>query len=165
MADIEEHLRQVHSDPDRDTPSGDCPRLDPKAPPTTPLECEEPTFLEVKEDVRKARAGSAPRPNKMPYNVYKMCPLLLRRLWNLLKVIWRKGKIPEEWQHAENKENIHIAKTIIWNNKDITQNDKTSKHGTKKESCISNILLTTEEKLFMTLKPFQIYMISTKMNI
>jgi len=28
-------------------------------------------------------------------------PLLLRRLWNLLKVIWRKGKIPDEWQREE----------------------------------------------------------------
>jgi len=86
MADIEEHIRQVHSDPDRDTPLGDCPRLDPEAHPTSPLGCKEPTFFEVKEVVRKARAGSAPGPNK----VYKMCPLLLRRLWNLLKVIWRK---------------------------------------------------------------------------
>lgn len=101
MADIEEHLRQVHSDPERDIPLGACPRLDAVAPPTSPLDCKEPTFLEVKEVVRKARTGSAPGPNKIPYKVYKMCPLLLRRLWNLLKVIWRKGKIPDEWQHAE----------------------------------------------------------------
>lgn len=41
--------------------------------------------------------------NKIPYKVYKMCPLLLRRLWNLLKVIWREGIIPDEWLHAEGK--------------------------------------------------------------
>lgn len=101
MADIEEHLRQVHSDPDRLIPLGDCPRLEPVAPPTSPLESKEPSLLEVKEVVRKARMGSAPGPNKIPYKVYKMCPLLLRRLWNLLKVIWRKGIIPDEWLHAE----------------------------------------------------------------
>ena len=30
-----------------------------------------------------------------------MCPKLLRRLWNLLKVVWRKGKVPDCWQQAE----------------------------------------------------------------
>ena len=30
-----------------------------------------------------------------------MCPLLTRRLWRLIKVIWRKEKVPEEWQKAE----------------------------------------------------------------
>ncbi|KAH3864491.1 hypothetical protein DPMN_027509 [Dreissena polymorpha] len=62
MADIEEHLRWVHSDPDMEIPLGDCPRLEPVAPPTSPLECKEPSLLEVKEVVRKARVGSAPGP-------------------------------------------------------------------------------------------------------
>ncbi|XP_052281306.1 uncharacterized protein LOC127878820 [Dreissena polymorpha] len=120
MAHIEEHLRQVHSDPDRLIPLGDCPRLEPVVPQTSPLECKEPSLLEVKEVVRKARMGSAPGPNKIPYKVYKMCPLLLRRLWNLLKVIWRKGIIPDEWLHAEgiftpkekNSKNISQFRTI-----------------------------------------------------
>ncbi|XP_052281123.1 uncharacterized protein LOC127878636 [Dreissena polymorpha] len=30
-----------------------------------------------------------------------MFPKLLRRLWNLLKVVWRKGKVPDCWQQAE----------------------------------------------------------------
>ena len=30
-----------------------------------------------------------------------MCPQLTRRLWRLIKVIWRKEKVPEEWQKAE----------------------------------------------------------------
>ena len=30
-----------------------------------------------------------------------MCPKLLRRLWYLLKVVWRKGKVPDCWQQAE----------------------------------------------------------------
>ena len=28
-------------------------------------------------------------------------PQLTRRLWRLIKVIWRKEKVPEEWQKAE----------------------------------------------------------------
>jgi len=38
------------------------------------------------------------------------------------------NNILSSWQRVQNqynKENIHIAKTIIWNNKNITQNDKT----------------------------------------
>ncbi|XP_052224708.1 uncharacterized protein LOC127840340 [Dreissena polymorpha] len=30
-----------------------------------------------------------------------MCPLLLMRLWRLLKVVWRKGDVPEAWKDAE----------------------------------------------------------------
>ena len=37
----------------------------------------------------------------MPYKLYKMCPLLLRRLWRLLKVVWRKGDVPASWKEAE----------------------------------------------------------------
>jgi len=55
----------------------------------------------VKKIVKKARSGSAPGPNGIPYKVYKMCPLLLRRLWTLLRVVWMKGKIPSCWQVAE----------------------------------------------------------------
>ena len=38
---------------------------------------------------------------KIPYKVYKVCPLLLRRLWTLSRVVLRKGKIPSCWQVAE----------------------------------------------------------------
>ena len=49
----------------------------------------------------KERTGLAPRPNGIPlYKVNKMCPSLLRRLWLLVKVIWRKGRVPGCWQEA-----------------------------------------------------------------
>ena len=28
-------------------------------------------------------------------------PLLLKRLWRLLKVVWRKAEVPEAWKEAE----------------------------------------------------------------
>ncbi|XP_069108263.1 uncharacterized protein [Argopecten irradians] len=56
---------------------------------------------EVSEVVKKARAASAPGPNGIPYNVCKKCPKLLHRLWKLIKVVWRKGRIPSCWQAAE----------------------------------------------------------------
>ncbi|XP_053395771.1 uncharacterized protein LOC128555950 [Mercenaria mercenaria] len=101
IEEVQQYLRDTHSDPQREEPLGDCPITEAETPPTTPLDIKEPTFQEVKDVVRKARAGSAPGPNGIPYKVYKMCPYLLRRLWSLLRVIWRKGKIPDCWQHAE----------------------------------------------------------------
>ena len=65
------------------------------------METTEPTWKEVKEIVKKARSGSAPGPNGIPYKVYKVCPLLLRRLWTLSRVVWRKGNISSCWHVAE----------------------------------------------------------------
>ncbi len=101
MEDIEQHLRNVHSDPSREVPLGDCSRLEPEDPPETPLDTKEPSLSEVQHVVKKARTGSAPGPNGIPYRVYKMCPGILRKLWSLLRVIWRKGKIPDCWKRAE----------------------------------------------------------------
>ena len=65
------------------------------------MDVSEPTWQELKEVVEKARSGSAPGPNGIPYIVYKRCPMLLRELWQLFCVIWRKGIIPECWKEAE----------------------------------------------------------------
>ncbi|KAI8522069.1 hypothetical protein Bbelb_018230 [Branchiostoma belcheri] len=70
-------------------------------PPEFQLDTSEPSWKEIQEVVRKARAGSAPGPSRIPYKVYKKCPLLLRRLWRLLRRIWVKGTIPECWKKAE----------------------------------------------------------------
>ena len=55
----------------------------------------------MKQIVKRARSGPATGPNVFPYKVYKICPLLLRRLWTLSRVVWRKGNIPSCWQVAE----------------------------------------------------------------
>ncbi|KAJ3582920.1 hypothetical protein NHX12_000104 [Muraenolepis orangiensis] len=56
---------------------------------------------EVREVVRKARASSAPGPSGTSYKVYKYCPKLLLRLWYILRVFWRRGRIPDQWRVAE----------------------------------------------------------------
>ncbi|XP_052402932.1 uncharacterized protein LOC127949523 [Carassius gibelio] len=56
---------------------------------------------EVREVVRKARASSAPGPSGTSYKVYNNCPKLLLRLWKILRVIWMRGRIPEQWRVAE----------------------------------------------------------------
>ena len=45
--------------------------------------------------------GSAPRSNGVPYIVYKRCPQIQRRLWKLLKIVWRGGKITCQWRYSE----------------------------------------------------------------
>ena len=51
---------------------------------------------------------------------YKKCPRIMKHLWGLLKVVWRKGKISSCWQQAdgcftpkeEKSENITQFRTI-----------------------------------------------------
>jgi len=82
---------------------------------------------EVMDIVRKARASSAPGPNGIPYRVYKNCLKLTRRLWKLLRVAWRRGKLAESWQRAEgcfipkeeNAESLGQFRTILLLNVEV----------------------------------------------
>ena len=60
--------------------------------------------------------NSSPGPYGVPYKVYKMCPILAKRLWKLLKLVWRSGKIPACWRIAKG---IFILKEKV--SKDIKQ--------------------------------------------
>ena len=84
---VRQYLHDAPSNPKREDALGDCDRIDPVDPPEKGLVVTEPTLVEVKEVIKKARSGSAPEPNAIPYTVYKVCPLLLKRLWKLLKVL------------------------------------------------------------------------------
>ena len=99
--EVEGHLRLTHSDQNRNEPLGDLQNLEDAEEPKEALKLSEPTWKETQEVVRKARGASAPGPNGVQYKVYKNCPLILRHLWRLLKAVWKKGKIPEEWKFAE----------------------------------------------------------------
>ncbi|KAI8501656.1 hypothetical protein Bbelb_209270 [Branchiostoma belcheri] len=99
--EVEEFLREAHNDELRHEALEENSRIKPVPVPTKPLDTSEPTWKEVQDVVRKARAGSAPGPSGIPYKVYKKCPLLLRRLWRLLRRIWGKGVIPTSWKRAE----------------------------------------------------------------
>lgn len=80
---------------------GQCNTLVDPPPPTKEFDSREPLLKEVQEVVRKARSSSAPGPSGIPYKVYKNCPLLLRRLWKIIRVIWRRGKVAQQWRFAE----------------------------------------------------------------
>ena len=66
-------------------------------PPTYIFDDAKPKLQEVRDVIRKARTGSAPGPNGIPYKVYNNFPRLLERLWRIIKVVWRKGLLPDCW--------------------------------------------------------------------
>ena len=54
----------------------------------------------MEKAVKKARAGSAPGPNGVPYLVYKRAPGVTHYLWRLMKVVWGKKQVPKAWRRA-----------------------------------------------------------------
>ncbi|XP_016087054.1 uncharacterized protein, partial [Sinocyclocheilus grahami] len=90
------------------------------APPTTEFNLKGPSLKEVEEIIKAARSASTPGPSGVPYLVYKRCPDLLRHLWKILKVIWRRGRVADQWRCAEgvwipkeeNSKNINQFRTI-----------------------------------------------------
>ena len=80
IEEVQEYIRSVHSDPEKQIPLGDCPRTEDEEPTSTQFDVSEPKLSEIKDVVKKARSSTAPGPNGIPYKVYKMCPQLTRRL-------------------------------------------------------------------------------------
>lgn len=94
---VEEYLRATYSDSASKKDLGPCSTLISPPEPTSTFNTKEPTLRKVEEVVRPARSTSTPDPSGVPYVVYKRCPRLLQRLWKILQVIWRRGKVA----HAE----------------------------------------------------------------
>ncbi|XP_063050108.1 uncharacterized protein LOC134444859 [Engraulis encrasicolus] len=99
--EVNTYLNATYSDDAREEELGPCRTLITPPIPTSAFNTKEPTFKEVEEVVKAARSNSAPGPSGVPYVVYKRCPRLLRRLWTILRVIWRRGKVAQQWRHAE----------------------------------------------------------------
>ncbi|XP_021378021.1 uncharacterized protein LOC110466069 [Mizuhopecten yessoensis] len=118
---MEQYLADTHSGEEMDISLGECSKLSSVEKSATPQDSKEPSWMEMVEVMKKAGSGSALGPSGIPYKVYKMCPKLLRCLWRLVKVIWRKGKIPECWQTAEwifvpkekNSANLNQFRTML----------------------------------------------------
>ena len=99
--EVENHLKGVHSDPDRLKPLDHCERIITPDPPTVKFDESSPAHKEVKGIITKARAGSAPGPNGIPYKVYKNCPKLTTLLWKLLVSLWNRHRISNTDRSAE----------------------------------------------------------------
>lgn len=57
-------------------------------------------WRKVEEVIKKAWSTSAPRPNGLPYKLYKNFPQVVKALWKLMKSTWKKEQAPAEWQQA-----------------------------------------------------------------
>ncbi|XP_060086247.1 uncharacterized protein LOC132565620 [Ylistrum balloti] len=118
--EVEDHLRDMHSDPIRNENLPDYEKLIRPEEPEQPFDESEPKLKEVREVIRKARAGSSPGPNGVPYKVYKNCSRLTVRLWMYLRIVWRRGRLTDSWHQAkgcfipkeENSELLNQFRTI-----------------------------------------------------
>ncbi|KAJ8337956.1 hypothetical protein SKAU_G00369220 [Synaphobranchus kaupii] len=100
-AEIDNHLQNTYSHAARGEALGECRALIIPPEPTTAFNTKEPGWKVIQSVVKAARASSAPGTNGMPYLVYKRCPKLTHRLWKILRVIWRRGKVAQQWRFAE----------------------------------------------------------------
>ena len=92
-------MQESYRDPDRDVPLGQCDQLEEQPLPTKIFNLVEPTWVKTTTVVGNERSVSAP--SGLGYTAFKKCPKLLQRLYDIIKIIWRKGKIPPGWQRAE----------------------------------------------------------------
>ena len=105
MEEVEEHLKQTHSDIFQETELGNCKNLMIPEAPQVKFNMKEPTLVQLTEILRKARSKSAPGYSGTSYKVYKKCPLLLGRLHKLIKVV-RK-------QHAEDSRMLAVCRRLL----------------------------------------------------
>ena len=131
VEEVNSYLNGTLSDPERNKNLGDNELLIIPEPPASEFDLREPSWKEMLEVVQAARASSAPGPSGVPYSVYKRCPGLLNKLWKLIKAIWRRGRIADQWRYAEG----------VWIPKE--ENSKTI------EQFRSISLLSVESKIFL----------------
>jgi len=103
IEEVEQYLHDTHSGPKREYTLGDCDRIDPVEPPENDLVITEPTLGEFKEVTKKTRSASAP--NAIQYKVFKMCPLLRKRLWTLER---GPGEMRSPISLKGGRRNIHV---------------------------------------------------------
>ena len=68
--------------------------------PKMPFPMSVPSFKDFETCVRRARNGSAPGPNGIPYTVWKYCPSLEHRLYTIVRKVWQSAEIPTFWCQA-----------------------------------------------------------------
>lgn len=98
-AEVDCHLRDTFSDRSREQDLDHCQQLINPPAPTLDFNGKEPSERRSRRWSRNLE--QAPGPSGVPYKVYKNCPKLLHRLWKILKVVWRRGKVSQQWRYAE----------------------------------------------------------------
>ena len=99
--EVASYLERIHSDPHREEELGSNDKLLIPEEPNTEFDESDPKLKEVADIIKKARAASASGPCGIPYKVYKNCPRVRKRLWGMMRVARRRGRLAEDWQPAE----------------------------------------------------------------
>ena len=60
-----------------------------------------PSWSEIQEVVKASRSASALGPCSTLYIVYKQCPNILRLLWRILRAIWTRNRVADQWRYSE----------------------------------------------------------------
>ena len=68
---------------------------------TKTLDDPQPRMTEFNDVLKRARAASAPDPIGIPYKVCKNCPKLQHRLFKIIKLVLRKGRVVNCWFTSE----------------------------------------------------------------
>ena len=94
--ELDAHVRQTYSDPNRDEPLSDMRSL--KRPTALGVSYQLGSIREreVDEFVRKARAKSAPGGDGVSYKVFKYCDKLRHTLFEMLRDLWKDKEIVKD---------------------------------------------------------------------
>ena len=99
--ELDAHVRQTYSDPNRDEPLSDMRGLKRPTAPGVSYQFGPIREKEVDEFVRKARAKSAPGGDDVSYKVFKYCDKLRHTLFEMLRDLWKDKEIVKDWCRAE----------------------------------------------------------------
>ena len=98
---LDEYVREVASDPDREVELGELSGLPDVSAPVVQLRKNPFTDGYFRNLLKRKRSSSTPGPNKIPYTVYKKCPRLARYLLDILNSALRAKEVPLCWRVSD----------------------------------------------------------------
>ena len=107
--ELEAHLKEIYSDPDRKKRLQYISNLNKSTRPGTPFDMSDIKKREVDEFITKACSESSPGNDGVSYKVYKKCPRLRNSLFMLLRNMWGKKSVAKRWEMAEG---IYLPKEV-----------------------------------------------------
>ena len=98
---LDEYVRGVASDPDREVELSELPGLPDIPALTFQLNTRPFTLPQLEATLKRKKSTSRPGPNQIPYKVYKKCPRLKEYLFDILNSALRKKDVPICWRLSD----------------------------------------------------------------
>ena len=99
--ELENHLRMTYLDDLNGNHTPHLRDLPKPQDPTVMFNNSGIKLKEVRDFFHMIRAGSVPGINVISYKLYRNCPCVFRKLTVLLRHVWKKGIVPQEWIPTE----------------------------------------------------------------